>query len=231
MSDYTLPPLPDYTLKPQPPLIPGLPDAYLALILPIAAYWVLSLFFHFIDEWDLFPQYRLHTPAEVLKRNHATRWEVFRDVIIQQIIQTGVGIVLTMFDPEPTMGKEVYDVATWAQRVRMAQRVVPGLLAVAGLDAGLISKNMASTHPMLAGLIGGGNYNTFQETDKGIVPAFASWEITAARAIYHIGIPAIQFGLAILIVDTWQYFWHRAMHLNKWLYSKSSSGSLSRTSL
>lgn len=84
---------------------------------------------------------------------------------------------------------------------------------------------------MLAGLIGGGNYNTFQETDKGIVPAFASWEITAARAIYHIGIPAIQFGLAILIVDTWQYFWHRAMHLNKWLYSKSSSGSLSRTSL
>ena len=217
MSNLTLPPLPDYTLRPQPSLIPYISDAYLTLALPIIAYWAVSLFFHFIDEWDIFPQYRLHTPAEVLKRNHATRWEVFRDVIIQQMIQTVVGIALTVFDPEPMVGKEDYDIAVWAQRVRLAQRVVPGMVAVLGFDAGQISKDMAISHPVLAGFLGGGQYNLFESTEKGSVPTFASWEIVAAKVMYHIGIPALQFLFGVLVVDTWQYFWHRAMHLNKWL--------------
>src|SRR5947209_7654203 len=83
-----LPPLPSYTLTPVHPLIPFIPDFYLSLILPIAAYWLLSLFFHYIDVNDIWPQYRLHAPAEILKRNHVSRYEVARDVIIQQIIQT-----------------------------------------------------------------------------------------------------------------------------------------------
>ncbi|KMU82217.1 sphingosine hydroxylase [Coccidioides immitis H538.4] len=37
--------------------------------------------------------------------------------------------------------------------------------------------------------------------------------------IYWYLIPAFQFLFAVFFVDTWQYFLHRAMHLNKWLYT------------
>lgn len=83
---HGLPPLPDYSLEPLPLLIPWIDDAYLSLALPIIAYWGMSMIFHVVDEYDMFPQYRLHTPAEVLKRNHVSRWDVFRDVLIQQAI-------------------------------------------------------------------------------------------------------------------------------------------------
>lgn len=220
MANATLPPLPSYTLQSLPPLVPGIPDKYLTLVLPIVAYWGVSLVFHWIDERDLFPQYRLHTPAEVLKRNHVSRWEVFRDVILQQIIQTAFGVVLGYFDDEAVIGREDHDIAVWAQRIRLAQRALPAVLAVIGLNAQGIANNLASSHPMLSGALNGGQYNVFQNIASGdVVPAFASWELLAAKVIYHAVIPSFQFILAIFIVDTWQYFWHRAMHMNKWLYS------------
>jgi sphinganine C4-monooxygenase len=132
---YALPPLPDYTLEPLPPLIPWIDDAYLSLALPVVAYWAMSMIFHLVDEFDLFPQYRLHTPAEVLKRNHVSRWDVFRDVVIQQAIQSVVGIGLTLVDPEPTQGKDDYDISVWAQRLRIAQRAIPSVLGFVGIDA------------------------------------------------------------------------------------------------
>lgn len=36
--------------------------------------------------------------------------------------------------------------------------------------------------------------------------------------IYWWGIPVVQFAFAIFFIDTWQYFLHRAMHMNKFLY-------------
>lgn len=219
MSNYTLPPLPSYSLEPLPPVVPGIPDKYLTLILPIIAYWGASLFFHCIDEWDLFPQYRLHTPAEVLKRNHVSRLEVFRDVVLQQIVQTIFGIALGLLEEDALVGKEEYDISVWAQRIRVAQKAIPTLIAVAGLDAHGIAKNMAVSHPVMANVLAGGQYQTLQKTALGMAPAFASWELSAAKLIYHVLYPALQFCFAIFVVDTWQYFWHRAMHLNKWLYS------------
>ncbi|KAF2769359.1 C4-hydroxylase [Teratosphaeria nubilosa] len=224
MPTYNLPPLPSYNLQPQSPLISWCPDAYLALALPVIAYWAVSMIFHLIDEWDLFPQYRLHTPAEVLKRNHVSRWDVFRDVIIQQVIQTVVGLALTYTEAEAVTGKEQYDVAVWAQRVRLAQRAIPAVLGLAGVDAVGLAKNMGSEHAMLAGALAGGVYPELTQSinlsgHPTAAPAFAHWELMAAKAIYHIAIPALQFVLAICIVDTWQYFLHRAMHMNKWLYT------------
>lgn len=43
--------------------------------------------------------------------------------------------------------------------------------------------------------------------------------LNVAKAIYWVAIPFLQFTVAILIVDTWQYFLHRAMHMNKFLYT------------
>jgi sphinganine C4-monooxygenase len=232
MSD--LPPLPTYTLSPVQPLISFIPDFYLTLLLPIVAYWGMSMIFHYIDVYDIWPQYRLHTPAEILKRNHVSRYEVARDVIIQQIIQTVVGTVLGLTEPEEVTGREEYDVARWATRLRIAQRALPKLLGLLGLNAAAISKNFSGSHPMIAGALAGGKYPLIMEMDVvsgAPVPAFTSWEMFAANAIYWYIIPAMQFAVAIVVVDTWQYFLHRAMHMNKWLYSKQISPCCNLSSL
>ncbi|GLA52061.1 hypothetical protein AnigIFM63604_008690 [Aspergillus niger] len=222
---FDLPPLPTYTLTPRPPVLAPIPDNILALILPIVAYWALSMVYHFIDVNDYFPQYRLHTPAEVLKRNRVTRWEVVRDVLLQQVVQTLAGMAVSYCDEPEYLGKEEYDVAVWARRLRLLQRGLPHLLALFGIDASGLGKNLSHKGwAMLGGAIAGGHYPEFTLSlilDSGaeaVVPAFTSWELSTAGFIYWFFVPALQFIWGVCVVDTWQYFLHRAMHLNRWLY-------------
>ncbi|KAH8699177.1 putative sphinganine hydroxylase Sur2 [Talaromyces proteolyticus] len=218
-----LPPLPSYILTPRVPVLAPIPDNILSLILPVVAYWVVSMIFHFIDVNDLFSQYRLHTPAELLKRNHVSRIDVVRDVILQHIIQTIAGLGLSFFDEKEFVGREEYDVAVWARRIRIMQRVIPTVLGFIGIDAIGLSKSL-SAYPALSGFLAGGVYPDLVQKlvlDNGNVsmaPAHATWELVVAHFIYSYFIPGLQFFFAIGILDTWQYFWHRAMHLNRWLY-------------
>lgn len=206
----TLPDLPSYTLAVRPSLVPGISDVWLQMLSPIVAYWVVSLFFHILDVFDFCAEYRLHTPAEVLKRNHVSRYEVFRDVILQQIIQTMFGVAMAYFDPPEMIGKEAHDVALWARRIRIAETYLPQSLAVLGINAPKLANQVSDSYPMIANALAGGQYP---------FSGFAAWETTLAKSIYHIGIPALQFIVAICLVDTWQYFLHRAMHMNKFLYT------------
>lgn len=215
--DTSLPLLPEYSLSPQPDLTPLISDFWISLLVPVVLYWIVSIFFHLIDVYDCFPQYRLHTPEEITKRNRVSRYEVARDVIIQQVIQVATGAVLALTEPTEMTGKADYDVAVWASRLRLAQRVIPGLLSLVGLNATAISKNVATSSPSLAGALAGGYYPfVVQGTDA---PAFAPWELAAAKTIYHLLIPSLQFFIAVIILDTWQYFLHRLMHVNKWMYT------------
>lgn len=224
-DDGTLPPLPTYQLSVLPPLFPPVPDKILTLLLPFAAYWSLSMFFHWIDTNDYLPQYRLHTPVEVLKRNRVSRWEVIRDVLIQQAVQTVMGVLLLMTEPEDTYGKEDYDIAIWTRRVRIAQRSIPWLLSVIGVNSKEIAGYLAESHPLLAGALSGGLYSA-SKLSAGLggdysttnASAYVRWEVLVATAIYYYIIPVIQFVVGLFVVDTWQYFLHRAMHMNKWLY-------------
>ncbi|KAK7987543.1 hypothetical protein PG989_007858 [Apiospora arundinis] len=180
-----LPPLPTYELTQVSSLIPGVDDFYVSLMAPVVAYWIVSGIFHFIDVFDLFPQYRLHTPAEIASRNRASRYEVFRD---------------PSSTPPEFNGKEDYDVAVWATRVRLAQRALPSMLAMLGINAASMAKSMSATHPLIAGALSGGHY-PFLTTglagpDGSTVPAFATWEIAVAKAIFWMIIPAMQFGVA-----------------------------------
>ncbi|RMZ81838.1 hypothetical protein DV738_g2131, partial [Chaetothyriales sp. CBS 135597] len=206
----TLPELPSYTLSLRPPLIAGIPDVWLQLAAPIVAYWVVSLLFHMIDEFDLFPQYRLHTPAEIAKRNRATRWEVIRDVILQQFLQTIAGLAVAAFDPPEMIGKEQYEVAAWALALRRIQAWTPLLLRLCGLDPAPLSGRLWKSYPTLAAVVAGGAYPQ---------PGFAPWELQVASFIYWVAVPLLQFTTASIIVDTWEYFLHRAMHMNKYLYN------------
>ena len=212
VTSYELPPLPEYTLKPLQPLVSWASDAAIQTALPVIAYWAVSLIFHTIDVYDLFARYRLHTPAEVLKRNHVTRWEVFRDVVLQQVIQSIALIGLSYYDDAPTTGTAEYDVAWYAQKLRLAQRAIPFVLSTIGINPTALASKLFAAQPTLAAVVAGGRYPG--------LPAFASWELNTAGFLYWYAVPAVQFMAAIIIIDAWEYMLHRAMHMNKWLYGK-----------
>lgn len=227
-ASYHLPPLPEYTLQPLQPLTSWASDAFIQAALPVVGYWFVSLIFHTIDVYDLFPQYRLHTPAEVLKRNHVSRYEVLRDVILQQVIQIIASFSLSIFDDAPTTGKADYDVAWYAQKIRLAQRAVPYVLSAVGVNPVALASKLASSHPLLSSVVAGGRYPALLQSaivagEQTLVPAFASWELAVASFAYWYAIPAFQFSAAIVIMDAWEYMLHRAMHLNKWLYGTLGS--------
>ncbi|EGG09714.1 uncharacterized protein MELLADRAFT_77012 [Melampsora larici-populina 98AG31] len=56
-----------------------------------------------------------------------------------------------------------------------------------------------------------------------LTPNHAKWVLThygrdITQWAYWWGVPIIQYLWASFIMDTWQYFWHRAFHINQFLY-------------
>lgn len=86
---------PPFYYSQRPRLIQSIPDHLVTLAVPIIAYWVLSLFFHFLDisGWKWLDKYRIHESAEIKKRNLVGRGEVILAVVFQQVIQTLMGLV------------------------------------------------------------------------------------------------------------------------------------------
>ncbi|KAG0648066.1 putative fatty acid hydroxylase [Hyphodiscus hymeniophilus] len=214
------PPL--YNLTARAPLFPWISDFHLSLLLPVSAYWVLSATYHIISAFDFFSQYRLHSPAEFKIRNRPTVAEVLRSVILQQIIQTGWGLVLghTVLGTQEMVGTEDYDIAMWAiwtQRLACGLRLIlEGVGMIMGVNvnewkygfhSSFITYQLVITFFSLA-------FSSDESQDKHL----AEWEMLAGRAMYFVVIPAFRFAIAIFLSDTWQYFWHRAMHSNRWLF-------------
>jgi len=156
----------------------------MSLFAPIIAYWGLSLFFHLLD-LDLFrwaAKYRIHESAEIKSRNLASRKDVVVAVVLQQIIQTLLGILWLEDGEGDHSGKHVEEMKSLAVWVGMV------VISIFGQDRGSV---ILATHG----------------------PQFVSW-------LYWWAIPSLQFLFGIFIMDTWQYFWHRALHLNKTLYKR-----------
>jgi sphinganine C4-monooxygenase len=81
----------------------------LALWVPVVAYWIYSIFFHFImkAELPLFEKYRIHTVSDLEKRNRVSVSRVLSMVLLQQLIQTVLGVlVLHPIDPISTATSE-----------------------------------------------------------------------------------------------------------------------------
>lgn len=84
-------------------LIPYMSDEALAVVMPIFAYWIYSIAFHFIMEAEIpfFEKYRIHTLEEMETKNKVSLFEVLRMVFVQQILQTILGIMVLPSE-EPT---------------------------------------------------------------------------------------------------------------------------------
>ena len=166
-------------LSPQPDLLPFIADYHLAYILPIVIYWAIGLTFHLFDTYGWFSKYKTHTPAEFLRRNHATLYNVLKYAIIQQIAQCIFGYVLSG-GPEFVHSHEYY-ISEWIQTLRVTQ-----------------STWMAFTSAQMT----------------------TAWELALAETLYWALVPAVRLFVALFLSDTWQYFTHRLLHQNRWLYSK-----------
>lgn len=81
-----------YSIKSE--TIPGLPDHVLSVSAPFLAYWVLSLTFHVFDisGWRWLDKYRIHESPEVQKRNRVSKTQVVWAVLLQQFLQTLLGL-------------------------------------------------------------------------------------------------------------------------------------------
>jgi sphinganine C4-monooxygenase len=125
---------------PQPPLLPFMPDAHLVYVLPALMYWAIGLTFHAFDVFGLFAAYKLHTSAEVLRRNHATLAQVLGTAIAEQVGHALIGYY-SAGAPALVYSHE-YGIARWAQDIRawrlgLAKLVPAGAATAAKVGAGV----------------------------------------------------------------------------------------------
>lgn len=163
-------------------VIPGINDTTLSVIVPLVAYWTVSIFFTLLDYLELpfVEKYRLHESAEVTSRNRVTRSEVVRAVVLQQVVQTILGL-LCLEEPTSVIGRDYLgEMRSYAEPVSLLVRIL-------------------------------------------LPPQHARWVLgrfgkQITQWTYWWAVPVLQYLWASFIMDTWQYFWHRAFHVNKFLY-------------
>ncbi|RDA94613.1 hypothetical protein CP533_2445 [Ophiocordyceps camponoti-saundersi (nom. inval.)] len=190
-------------LRPKPPLIPGVSDHYLSLIVPVITHWATAAFYVFIERFELLQKCRIHSREEEKMKNSVSRLECLRGVILVQILQTGLGVSLGIISGVEMTGYEDQDILCWAGRVHELKCTMLFLLSCLGLEA----KGLGDALPSLVGsTIWASNLASFEA------------ELLVAKVIYYALIPACRLYIALWLADAWVFFIHRAEHSNPWLY-------------
>lgn len=204
------------TLRPQPSLLPFISDGHLSIVLPTVIYVISSAFFHLLDDYNLLNSYRIHPSEDVLKRNHVTRWQCLKQVAGYHVMQITIGLALSWGEGPTMVESEACGISSWAGRMRQTSNLLPMLLNVLGIDAKGLAGAVRGTSEGLAQVLTGDAYLLGQllKKDSGITPL----EVLLAKMIIHVAIPALQYFVALAVVDTWIYFTHRLCHMNKTLY-------------
>ena len=78
---------------PNPQLWSPMPDFWLSVVGPVAAYWLFCGFFEILDrgDWEWLQKYKIHESREVISRNKVTKRQVLLAVILQQVTQMALG--------------------------------------------------------------------------------------------------------------------------------------------
>lgn len=214
--------LPPPRLESRDSLLPFLADHHLPYLVPAVFYWVISKFtaqncghvqhrelssaatgfvFHVINTQDLLLKYKLHTSAEDLTKNRASRRDVIKFALIQQAAQCLLGY-LTADDNERFMPPE-YAVTLWAQRlrtmdtvcsqwIRYAADIVPWIIYGSDLSEPTFRKAMVEGPSKY--LVGGVTQTLVNPYDP--VP-FSTMEMCIGKAMYWILYPLFQYILAM----------------------------------
>ncbi|EPQ31796.1 uncharacterized protein PFL1_01128 [Pseudozyma flocculosa PF-1] len=179
-----------FYFSPTSSVLPFLSDKYLSLIAPVVVYWAVSLFYHSLDVLRLpfTEQYRLHEPEEITKRNRVSVQRVVGMVVVQQVIQTLLG--LAVLEDDQTVLRETF-ADHQAKILSIAWRIRFYAAKLAG----------PSVAPVLVRLVTGS-----QDANQ------------AAKWLYWWGVPLAQFWFAFFVMDAWQYMLHRLFHESRWLY-------------
>lgn len=212
---FAVPPAPSCILVPQAPLISGIPDNVLATVLPTVVYAVAGGIFHVLDTYELFSDHRIHPSEDELKRNRVTKWQCLQGVVRYHVMQISIGLLLGYGESPPTVGNEHCQIHRVASIISRFRKLIPTALGFLGIDAKRLGTAAQGTSVRLAQIISG-NYIV----DESILqkPSFTAVEVSLAKFMIIFGIPAIQYLVALAVVDTWIYFTHRFCHINKTLY-------------
>ncbi|KAL9008480.1 MAG: hypothetical protein Q9173_006394 [Seirophora scorigena] len=213
---------PSCHLSPQEPVLPWISDNLLAIILPTIVYAVAGGFFHLLDTYELFGEYRIHPTEDELKRNHITRWECLKGVVRYHVIQISIGLLLNHRAGPPMVGDEACRIHDAANMVRNARCIIPTILNTIGIDAKQLSHAAQGTSPTLASIIGGGGgddlTSIITSPNQPAQNHLTLFDFALAKFSTNILAPILQYVVALIVVDTWIYFTHRLCHVNRTLY-------------
>ncbi len=210
-------PTPSCTLVPQKPLVPGLSDNVLAIVLPTIVYAIAGGFFHLLDTYNLFHDYRIHPSEDELKRNHVTKWQCLQTVVRYHVIQISIGLALNHGNGPTMVGDESCKVHRAANMIRCARNLIPLALNTIGIDANRLAIATESTSAGLAQVLAG-DYLPSEKASQNT--SLNTVELSLAKFLIFFGVPIFQYLVALTVVDTWIYFTHRLCHVNKTLYRK-----------
>jgi sphinganine C4-monooxygenase len=183
-------------------LFASFPDQYLALASPIFAYWSLSLIFHGLDisGWKWLERYRIHESSEVKARNIATRSQVVWAVLLQQVIQTLLGLLWLSDGPKAVnhvqnmqgISTKLGPLFKWSMGVTKGEEVMDDWVYFVYWWGIPIFQFLTAMY-------------------------VSSYGVYSACTMYSQSL-SVRF-----FIDTWQYFLHRLMHTNKFLYRQFHS--------
>ncbi|CAG8616289.1 7313_t:CDS:2 [Ambispora leptoticha] len=99
------------------PIIPFISDKQLSLLLPLVIYWVYSGFFHLISVYKVsyFEKYRIHYAYEAETKNKVSMSEVIKGVLIQQFLQTLLGLLVVVAEDEDVLVDDAYELKIYHQ--------------------------------------------------------------------------------------------------------------------
>ncbi|KAL8764587.1 MAG: hypothetical protein Q9194_006960 [Teloschistes cf. exilis] len=191
-------------LHPLPPLISGISDYTLSLIIPVVVHWTTAAIYEIFQHYGIFEKYRIHTSDEEKAKNPISRLECLRGVLLVQVLQTGLGILLGLSSEVEMTGYEDREIAVWATRWHVLWQTFLFLISITGIDAKAVADTI---------------FHSFSSKTRPWTSIEGySVDLMAARLIYYLVIPAFRQYAALWLADTWVFFIHRAEHSNKWLY-------------
>ncbi|KAL8801947.1 MAG: hypothetical protein Q9182_004128 [Xanthomendoza sp. 2 TL-2023] len=195
---------PEDVLCPRPPLVSGISDYTLSLIIPIVVHWSTAAVYEIFLHYGIFEKFRIHTSEEEKAKNTISKLECLRGVLLVQILQTGLGILLGLSSEVEMTGYEDREIAAWATCLQTFWQASLALLTITGINfealANTFSRSMNSKTSFSSSA---GGHNV---------------DLILAKLVYYILIPGIRQYAALWLADTWVFFIHRAEHSNKWLY-------------